>query len=129
MFKALALLLFLALASPGSVPVVHAEPIIQIVLADHAIPALGVMNLATAMVGVATVERIALEPLLLSIAQAAEILATSRSEIYQKLARGELEAVKDGSRTKIKFESVKRVADALPKASVFRLYVSKKKSG
>src|SRR5262245_66664353 len=62
------------------------------------------------------------EPIFVSVAAAAEILATSRSEIYQRIARGELEAVKDGSRTKIPFDSVKRVAAALPKANV-RLYV------
>src|SRR6516165_5788572 len=53
---------------------------------------------------------------------AAESLATSRSEIYQRIARGELDAVKDGARTKITYESVKRVAAALPKADV-KLYV------
>jgi excisionase family DNA binding protein len=65
------------------------------------------------------------EPILISVANAAEVLATSRSEIYQKLARGELEAVKDGSRTKITYSSVKRVATALPKANRFKLYQRK----
>jgi excisionase family DNA binding protein len=50
------------------------------------------------------------EPIFISIAAAAATLATSKSEIYQRIARGELEAVKDGSRTKITWESVKRVA-------------------
>jgi len=58
------------------------------------------------------------DPIFVSVAAAAEILATSRSEIYQKLARGELEAVKDGARTKIRYESVKRVA-----ATRIKLYV------
>jgi excisionase family DNA binding protein len=62
------------------------------------------------------------EPIFVSVAAAAGILATSRSEIYQKIARGELDAVKDGMRTKITFESVKRVAAALPKAQI-KLYV------
>jgi len=62
------------------------------------------------------------EPIFLSVAAAAESLATSRSEIYQRIARGELDAVKDGARTKITYESVKRVAAALPKADV-KLYV------
>jgi excisionase family DNA binding protein len=62
------------------------------------------------------------DPLLISIATATEILNTSRSEIYQRLARGELEAVKDGARTKITYESAKRVAAALPKAQL-KLYV------
>jgi excisionase family DNA binding protein len=65
------------------------------------------------------------EPIFVSVAAAAEILATSRSEIYQKLARGELEAVKDGARTKITFESVKRAAAALPKASI-KLYTPRR---
>jgi len=62
------------------------------------------------------------EPIFVSVAAAAEILATSRSEIYQRIARGELDAVKDGARTKITYGSVKRVAAALPKADV-KLYV------
>jgi len=62
------------------------------------------------------------EPIFVSVAAAAEILATSRSEIYQRIARGELDAVKDGSRTKVTYDSVKRMAAALPKARV-RLYV------
>jgi excisionase family DNA binding protein len=61
-------------------------------------------------------------PILVSVAVASEMLATSRSEIYQKLARGELDAVKDGARTKITTESIKRAAAALPKASI-RLYI------
>jgi len=64
----------------------------------------------------------ATEPLFLSIADTADALATSRSEVYQRIARGELDAVKDGARTKVKFESGKRAAAALPKANV-RLYV------
>src|SRR6516164_7981025 len=60
--------------------------------------------------------------IVLTFAAAAESLATSRSEIYQRIARGELDAVKDGARTKITYESVKRVAAALPKADV-KLYV------
>jgi excisionase family DNA binding protein len=62
------------------------------------------------------------DPIFVSVAAAAEILATSRSEIYQKLARGELEAVKDGARTKIVYASVKAAAAALPKAKL-KLYV------
>ena len=62
------------------------------------------------------------DPIFVSVAAAAEILATSRSEIYQRIARRELDAVKDGVRTKITYASVKRVAAALPKAEV-RLYV------
>jgi excisionase family DNA binding protein len=69
-----------------------------------------------------TAAAVAVDPIFVSIAAAAEILATSRSEIYQKLGRGELEAVKDGARTKITYASVKRLAAALPKATI-KLYV------
>jgi excisionase family DNA binding protein len=70
------------------------------------------MNTATA---------VAVDPIFVSVAAAAEILDCSRSEVYQKIGRGELEAVKDGVRTKIVFESVKRAAAALPKANI-KLY-------
>jgi hypothetical protein len=65
------------------------------------------------------------EPIFVSVAAAADMLATSRSEIYQRIARGDLDAVKDGARTKITYESIKRVAAALPKADV-KLYVRRK---
>jgi hypothetical protein len=61
------------------------------------------------------------DPIFVSVAATADILACSRSEVYQKIGRGDLDAVKDGVRTKITFESVKRVAAALPKASI-KLY-------
>jgi hypothetical protein len=41
------------------------------------------------------------EPLVVSIADAAEMLASSRAEVYQRLARGELQGIKDRSRTKV----------------------------
>jgi excisionase family DNA binding protein len=69
-----------------------------------------------------TTATLSVDPIFVSIAAAAEILDTSRSEIYQKIARAELEAVKDGARTKITFASVRRVASALPKAAI-KLYV------
>jgi excisionase family DNA binding protein len=71
------------------------------------------------------VEKVSIEPIFLSISATAETLATSPSEIYQRLARGELTAVKDGSRTKVNYDSVKRLAESLPKASV-KLYVRRK---
>ena len=71
------------------------------------------------------VEKVSIEPIFLSISATAETLATSPSEIYQRLARGELTAVKDGSRTKVTYESVKRLADSLPKANV-KLYARRK---
>jgi hypothetical protein len=72
------------------------------------------------------VEKVSTEPIFLSISATAETLATSPSEIYQRLARGELTAVKDGSRTKVVYDSVKRLAASLPKARV-KLYVPKNK--
>jgi len=63
-----------------------------------------------------------IEPLLVSVAEAANILASSKSEIYQRIARGELDAVNDGYRTKITFASLKRCAESRPKARI-KLYV------
>ncbi len=65
---------------------------------------------------------IELEPILVSIMDAAELLATSRSQIYQRIARGELAAVRDRGRVKVTYESVKRLAAGLPKAKA-KLYV------
>ena len=62
-----------------------------------------------------------IEPLFVSVITAAEILATSRSEIYQRVARGELDGVKDHSRLKITVESIKRYAASRPKAKI-KLY-------
>ena len=73
------------------------------------------------------VEKVSIEPIFLSISATAETLATSPSEIYQRLARGELTAVKDGSRTKVTYDSVKRLAESLPKASV-KLYARRKRT-
>jgi excisionase family DNA binding protein len=72
---------------------------------------------AIAMAAVAT----EIEPIFVSVLDAAEILATSRAEIYQRIARGELDAVKDRSRTKITIESIKRYAASRPKATI-KLY-------
>jgi hypothetical protein len=66
-------------------------------------------------------------PLLVSISDATAILDKSRSEIYNDIARGLLDAVKDGIRTKITYESLKRRAEALPKAEL-KLYVRKPKN-
>jgi excisionase family DNA binding protein len=87
-----------------------------------ALPSLGLHDVHAAIPLAAAAVATNVEPIFVSVAAAAEILATSRSEIYQRIARGELDAVKDGARTKITYESVKRVAAALPKANV-RLYV------
>jgi len=69
----------------------------------------------------------AVDPIFLSVTAAAEILATSRSEIYQRIARNELDAVKDGTRTKVTYASVKRAAESLPKARI-KLYVPRNRN-
>jgi hypothetical protein len=67
-----------------------------------------------------------IKPIHVSVKKAAEIQDTCPSEIYQQLARGELEAVKDGARTKITLESIERRAASLPKANI-KLYVPRTK--
>jgi excisionase family DNA binding protein len=112
----------LTVAFLGVVPDLHAAILQPVLLRDFAEAVLPHLEPATipavAMAAVAA----SVEPIFVSVAAAAEILATSRSEIYQKLARGELDAVKDGVRTKISYESIKRAAAALPKANI-KLYV------
>src|SRR5262245_523096 len=99
-----------------------------LLLGIAAAAALGALDVHATTIDAATIPAAVMaagtnvEPIFISVAAAAEMLATSRSEIYQKLARGELEAVKDGARTKVIYESVRRCAAALPKASV-KLYV------
>jgi hypothetical protein len=85
-------------------------------------PSLGLHEVHAAIPFAAAAVAANIEPIFVSIAVASEILATSRSEVYQRIARGELDAVKDGARTKVTYASVKRVAAALPKADV-KLYV------
>jgi excisionase family DNA binding protein len=92
---------------------------------------LGALDVHTTVIDAATIPAAVMavaanvDPIFVSVAAAAEILATSRSEIYQKLARGELDAVKDGTRTKNTYDSVKRAAAAMPKASM-KLYVPRR---
>jgi hypothetical protein len=59
-----------------------------------------------------------LEPLTLTIAQTEQATGESRSQIYVRIARGELEAVKSGSRTLVIYESVKRRIASLPRAKI-----------
>src|SRR5262249_42625935 len=89
------------------------------------LPSLGLHDVHATIAAAVVAVAASVEPIFVSVSGAAEILATSRSEIYQRIARGDLDAVKDGSRTKITYHSGKRVAAALPKADV-KLYVRRK---
>jgi hypothetical protein len=59
-----------------------------------------------------------LEPLAISIPQTSEITSESRSQVYERISRGEYEAVKSGSRTLVIFESVKRHLASLPRVQI-----------
>jgi hypothetical protein len=59
-----------------------------------------------------------LEPLAISISQTSQITSESRSQVYERIARGQYEAVKSGSRTLILFASVKRRIASLPRAKI-----------
>jgi hypothetical protein len=58
-----------------------------------------------------------LEPLAVTVDEGVRIIGRSRSEIYRKLASGELRAKKDGKRTLILFESLKQSIANLPDAT------------
>jgi hypothetical protein len=57
-----------------------------------------------------------IEPLLVSVKNAAAILDAGVSSVWEMLARGELDAVKDGARTKVTMASIKRRQANLPRA-------------
>jgi hypothetical protein len=61
----------------------------------------------------------ALDPLALPISDAQRLSGLSRSEIYRRLAAGDLRAVKSGSRTLILMASLRAHLDSLP-AATFR---------
>jgi hypothetical protein len=60
----------------------------------------------------------ALEPLTVTIPQTERLTGESRSQIYNRIGRGEYDAVKSGSRTLIVYESIKRHLAALPPAKI-----------
>jgi hypothetical protein len=61
----------------------------------------------------------ALEPVAVSIREAQRLLGDkARSQLYKDIARGELEAVKDGAKTLITLESIKRRQASLPPAKI-----------
>ncbi len=59
-----------------------------------------------------------IKPLAVSIDEAGRLTDLSRAGIYNAIARGELEAFKDGSRTKIIFASIERRMASLPRVTM-----------
>ena len=65
-----------------------------------------------------------LEPLAASISDTSKVAGLSRSEIYRRLAAGDIRAVKSGNRTLIIMDSVREYLTSLPVAT-FRAPPSK----
>jgi hypothetical protein len=59
-----------------------------------------------------------LEPIAVTIGQTERLTSESRSQVYNRIANGEYEAVKSGSRTLIIYESIKRRIAKLPRAVI-----------
>ena len=53
------------------------------------------------------------DPLVYTVAQAAEVLAVSRSTVYRLLSDGLLESVRVRSRTRIRVSALERYLDSL----------------
>jgi hypothetical protein len=60
----------------------------------------------------------ALEPALVPIKVGCEFLAVSPAEMYRLLGRGDVEGVKAGKRTLLRFQSLKIRAASLPPAKI-----------
>lgn len=58
----------------------------------------------------------ACEPLTVTIPETIRISGYSRSEVYRRLASGDLEAVKAGRSTRVLMQSIRRSVAALPRA-------------
>ncbi|WP_416909161.1 MAG: helix-turn-helix domain-containing protein [Polymorphobacter sp.] len=58
-----------------------------------------------------------MEPLNVSIVEAARILGVGRSKAYELLAAGKLEGVKLGARTLVRVASIKAFSDSLDRVS------------
>jgi len=58
-----------------------------------------------------------IEPFASTISEACRISGLSRSELYRRLATGDITAVKNGNRTLILIESLRAFIDRLPRAS------------
>jgi hypothetical protein len=59
-----------------------------------------------------------LEPLTVTIPQTEQLTGESRSQIYNRIGRGEYDAVKSGARTLIIYDSMKRRVAKLPRAKI-----------
>jgi hypothetical protein len=59
-----------------------------------------------------------IEPLTVTIKTVAAITGKSRSKIYERIGRGEYEAVKSDGRTLVIYESIKRRLASLPRAEI-----------
>jgi hypothetical protein len=59
-----------------------------------------------------------IEPLTLSIEQVQQATGESRSQVYVHIRGGTYEAIKNGRRTLVTFESVKRHIASLPPANI-----------
>jgi excisionase family DNA binding protein len=59
-----------------------------------------------------------IQPLLVSIIEAAQLLEISRSSLYYLIVEGDLKAVKIGARTLVRRADAKKLADHLPLATV-----------
>jgi excisionase family DNA binding protein len=57
-------------------------------------------------------------PRLYSLKQAGEILGASMTKMYELVGSGRIEAVKFGGATKIRHETLERLVDSLPKATI-----------
>jgi len=65
-----------------------------------------------------TVARMEVNPILVSVPQAAQMLGRGISTIYDLIARGEIEAKKSDGRTLLMVESLQAYARRLPRATV-----------
>jgi hypothetical protein len=59
----------------------------------------------------------AMEPLVVSIPEVTRIAGISRSEVYRRLCKGQLRAIKSGARTLILMESLRQHLASLPAAT------------
>jgi hypothetical protein len=57
-----------------------------------------------------------IKPFALSVPATAVFINSGKSTVWEKLARGELEAVKDGARTKVTMASIERHVTSWPPA-------------
>jgi hypothetical protein len=59
-----------------------------------------------------------LEPLVVSVDQAAHLEGCGKTDIYRRIAAGEYDAFKDGKRLRITLASIKRRQASLPRAVI-----------